>query len=123
MQYVLTVVVSDPNLFIIPATISFAAVLFAAIIYSCFVFKEHGHLFHKDKLTCKSKKEDVEIEQSNQIEEGNSIPLEPIANTSSEPAAEETNQNLEQTSQPTPAEDEIMVEEITASIEQIDYSR
>ena len=70
-------------------------------------------------LVRKSKKQ----EGVAQIEEGTSIPLEPIASTSSKPVAEEITQNLGETSQPTPAEEEIMVEEITASIEQIDYSR
>jgi hypothetical protein len=50
VQYLLTVVVSNPQLFVIPAAISFAAVAIASITYSCFVFKEHGHLFHKNKL-------------------------------------------------------------------------
>ena len=89
--------------------------------YSFFVFKEHGHLFHKEKLICKSEEyeENAEIEQGNQIEGGTSIPLEPITNTPTEqPAAEEAAQNLGETSRQIPAE-----EEITASVQQDDYSR
>src|SRR3954463_1610797 len=94
MQYVLTVVVSNPQLFIIPTAISFFAVAIAAIIYSCFVFKEHGHLFHKNKLKELPSKTGEKMstlfldlihkkekqKETAQIEEGDGIELETINN-------------------------------------------
>ena len=135
VQYTLTVIVSNPQLFIIPAAISFAAVAIAAIIYSFFVFKEHGHLFHKEKLKDIPSKSSKKIstffldltnrnkKEIAQIEEVPDIPLETIASTSSEPVAEEITQNLGETFRQIPAEEEIIEEEITASVQQDDYSR
>ncbi|KAL7329919.1 hypothetical protein PS15p_204929 [Mucor circinelloides] len=48
-QYVLTAIVSDPNDFIIPATVSLSAVFAASISYTVFVKQERGHLFHIKK--------------------------------------------------------------------------
>ncbi|CAO3646608.1 unnamed protein product [Cunninghamella echinulata] len=48
-QYTLTMIISDPKLFSIPATISFLAVLSATLIYTAFVKKERGHVFHLHK--------------------------------------------------------------------------
>jgi iron-regulated transporter 1 len=45
-QYVLTAIVSDPKDFVIPATVSLAAVVVASISYSIFVRQVRGHLFH-----------------------------------------------------------------------------
>lgn len=45
-QYVLTAIVSDPKDFIIPASISFGAVVCASISYTYFVKQERGHLMH-----------------------------------------------------------------------------
>ncbi|KAG0037443.1 hypothetical protein BGZ82_002493 [Podila clonocystis] len=50
LQYVLTIVVSDPAKFIIPASISTGSIVGAAIIYTWFVWKDRGHLLHPLKL-------------------------------------------------------------------------
>jgi iron-regulated transporter 1 len=50
LQYVLTIVVSDPAEFLIPASISAGAIVGAAIIYTWFVWRDRGHLFHRLKL-------------------------------------------------------------------------
>lgn len=50
LQYVLTIVVSDPSMFIIPACVSLGFIVTAAVIYSYFVWRDRGHLFHKLKL-------------------------------------------------------------------------
>ncbi|KAG0305886.1 hypothetical protein BGZ98_003363 [Dissophora globulifera] len=50
LQYGLTIVVSDPAKFIIPASISSGSILGAAIIYTWFVWKDRGHLLHPLKL-------------------------------------------------------------------------
>lgn len=49
-QYVLTAVVSDPNDFIIPASVSLCAVVAASISYTYFVKQERGHLLHIKKI-------------------------------------------------------------------------
>lgn len=48
-QFVLIAIVSDPNDFIIPATVSLGAVVAASISYTVFVKQERGHLFHIKK--------------------------------------------------------------------------
>ncbi|CAO3628735.1 unnamed protein product [Cunninghamella blakesleeana] len=48
-QYVLTMIISDPKLFFIPAIISFLSVFLAALTYTFFVKKERGHIFHLHK--------------------------------------------------------------------------
>ncbi|KAF9124733.1 hypothetical protein BGW39_007938 [Mortierella sp. 14UC] len=50
LQYVLTIVVSDPGLFVIPASISVGCIVGAAVIYTWFVWKDRGHLLHHIKL-------------------------------------------------------------------------
>lgn len=50
LQYVLTIIVSDPAQFIIPASISAGSIVGAAIIYTWFVWKDRGHLLHPLKL-------------------------------------------------------------------------
>jgi len=50
LQYVLTMIVSDPEKFILPASISAGAVVLAAILYTGFVWKDRGHLLHALKL-------------------------------------------------------------------------
>ncbi|KAF9308329.1 hypothetical protein BG003_011266 [Podila horticola] len=50
LQYVLTIIVSDPAKFIIPASISTGLIVGAAIIYTWFVWKDRGHLLHPLKL-------------------------------------------------------------------------
>ncbi|KAK3806494.1 MAG: Ferroporti-1 [Linnemannia gamsii] len=50
LQYVLTIIVSDPAQFIIPASISTGSIVEAAIIYTWFVWKDRGHLLHPLKL-------------------------------------------------------------------------
>ncbi|KAF9345895.1 hypothetical protein BGX26_002632 [Mortierella sp. AD094] len=50
LQYVLTIVVSDPAKFIIPASISTASIAGAATIYTWFVWRDRGHLLHSLKL-------------------------------------------------------------------------
>lgn len=50
LQYVLTIVVSDPSNFIIPACVSRGFIVAVAVIYSYVVWKDRGHLFHKLKL-------------------------------------------------------------------------
>ncbi|KAF9178409.1 hypothetical protein BGZ51_007535 [Haplosporangium sp. Z 767] len=50
LQYVLTIVVPDPSMFIIPACVSLGFIVAAAMIYSHFVWRDRGHLFHKLKL-------------------------------------------------------------------------
>ncbi|KAF9978160.1 hypothetical protein BGZ73_003541 [Actinomortierella ambigua] len=50
LQYVLTLVVSDPSLFVIPASISLGFIVVAALVYTYVVWKNRGHLFHKLKL-------------------------------------------------------------------------
>ncbi|KAG0328322.1 hypothetical protein BGZ99_005675 [Dissophora globulifera] len=50
LQYVLTIVVSDPAKFIIPASISSGSILGAALIYTWFVWRDRGHLLHPLKL-------------------------------------------------------------------------
>ncbi|KAF9272891.1 hypothetical protein BGZ68_001996 [Mortierella alpina] len=46
LQFALTVVVSDPAQFIVPASVSLSATIGAAIIYTLFVWKDRGHLLH-----------------------------------------------------------------------------
>ncbi|KAF9945100.1 hypothetical protein BGZ70_004043 [Mortierella alpina] len=46
LQFALTIAVSDPARFIIPASISLSATAGAAIIYTLFVWKDRGHLLH-----------------------------------------------------------------------------
>ncbi|KAG9321869.1 hypothetical protein KVV02_002205 [Mortierella alpina] len=46
LQFSLTIAVSDPARFIIPASISLSATVGAAIIYTLFVWKDRGHLLH-----------------------------------------------------------------------------
>ncbi|KAF9432598.1 hypothetical protein BGZ76_010580 [Entomortierella beljakovae] len=46
MQYVLTIVTPNPAEFIIPASISAGSIVGAAIVYSIFVYRDRGHLFH-----------------------------------------------------------------------------
>ncbi|KAF9359653.1 hypothetical protein BGX26_011807 [Mortierella sp. AD094] len=50
LGYVLTIVVSDPAKFIIPASISTGLIIVSAIIYTWFVWKDRGHLLHRLKL-------------------------------------------------------------------------
>ncbi|KAF9114849.1 hypothetical protein BGX27_009597 [Mortierella sp. AM989] len=50
LQYVLTIVVSDPANFIIPASISTGLIVGSAVIYTWFVWKDRGHLIHHLKL-------------------------------------------------------------------------
>ncbi|KAF9279242.1 hypothetical protein BGZ74_002904 [Mortierella antarctica] len=50
LQYVLTIIISDPAKFIIPASISTGSVIVAAFIYTWFVWKDRGHLLHPLKL-------------------------------------------------------------------------
>ncbi|KAF9372682.1 hypothetical protein CPB97_001083 [Podila verticillata] len=50
LQYVLTIAVPDPRMFIIPASISLGFITGAAVIYSYFVWRDRGHLIHKLKL-------------------------------------------------------------------------
>ncbi|KAF9159710.1 hypothetical protein DFQ26_006274 [Actinomortierella ambigua] len=50
LQYVLTIVVSDPRLFIVPASVSLGFIVAAAVVYSSVAWRERGHLFHKLKL-------------------------------------------------------------------------
>lgn len=50
LQYVLTIVVSDPSKFIIRASISAGSIVGAALIYTWFVWKDRGHLIHLLKL-------------------------------------------------------------------------
>ncbi|KAF9429877.1 hypothetical protein BGZ94_009139 [Podila epigama] len=50
LQFVLTIVVSDPAQFIIPASISAGAIVGAAMIYTWFVWKDRGHLLHPLKF-------------------------------------------------------------------------
>ncbi|KAG0284652.1 hypothetical protein BGZ96_010988 [Linnemannia gamsii] len=47
---VLTIIVSDPAQFIIPASISAGSIVGAAIIYTWFVWKDRGHSLHPLKL-------------------------------------------------------------------------
>ncbi|KAF9954585.1 hypothetical protein BGZ72_004473 [Mortierella alpina] len=46
LQFALTIAVSDPAHFIIPASVSLSATVGAAIIYTVFVWKDRGHLLH-----------------------------------------------------------------------------
>ncbi|KAF9571744.1 hypothetical protein EC968_000190 [Mortierella alpina] len=46
LQFALTIAVSDPAQFIIPASISLSATVGAALIYTLFVWKDRGHLLH-----------------------------------------------------------------------------
>ena len=50
LQYVLTIVWSDPAVFVIPASISVGVVVAAAGVYTGFVWKDRGHLLHHIKL-------------------------------------------------------------------------
>ncbi|KAG0375936.1 hypothetical protein BGX24_008479 [Mortierella sp. AD032] len=50
LQYVLTIVVSDPAMFVVPASISVGCIVGAAVIYTWFVWKDRGHLLHHIKL-------------------------------------------------------------------------
>lgn len=50
LQYVLTIAVSDPAKFIIPASISVGSIFGSAFVYAWFVWKDRGHLFHRLKL-------------------------------------------------------------------------
>ncbi|KAF9080388.1 hypothetical protein BGX23_002233 [Mortierella sp. AD031] len=50
LQFVLTIVVSDPAKFIIPASISVGSIFGAAVFYTWFVWKDRGHLIHRLKL-------------------------------------------------------------------------
>ncbi|KAG0082482.1 hypothetical protein BGZ93_000230 [Podila epicladia] len=50
LQFVLTIVVSDPSMFIIPACVSLSFIVAAAVIYTYVVWRDRGHLFHKLKL-------------------------------------------------------------------------
>ncbi|KAF8927236.1 Ferroporti-1 [Dissophora ornata] len=50
LQYVLTIVVSDPGMFLIPASISTGSIVVAAVIYTWFVWRDRGHLIHRIKL-------------------------------------------------------------------------
>jgi iron-regulated transporter 1 len=46
LQFILTIIVSNPEDFFIPSIISLLAVLCSSLIFSYFVFKERGHLLH-----------------------------------------------------------------------------
>ncbi|KAF9137720.1 hypothetical protein BG015_002631 [Linnemannia schmuckeri] len=50
LQYVLTIVWSDPKVFVVPASISVGVVVAAAGVYTGFVWKDRGHLLHHIKL-------------------------------------------------------------------------
>jgi iron-regulated transporter 1 len=50
LQFVLTIVWSDPGLFVIPAGISVGVIVGAAVVYTGFVWKDRGHLLHHIKL-------------------------------------------------------------------------
>ncbi|KAH7055177.1 Ferroporti-1 [Linnemannia elongata] len=50
LQYVLTIVWSDPAMFVVPASISVGVVVAAAGVYTGFVWKDRGHLLHHIKL-------------------------------------------------------------------------
>lgn len=50
LQYLATIIWSDPSMFYIPATISFAFVAMAAVVFSWYGKKTRGHLFHFHKL-------------------------------------------------------------------------
>ena len=50
LQYVLTIAVSDPAKFIVPASISVGSIFGSAFVYAWFVWKDRGHLFHRLKL-------------------------------------------------------------------------
>ncbi|KAF9201132.1 hypothetical protein BGZ49_008645 [Haplosporangium sp. Z 27] len=50
LSYVLTIVVSDPSKFIIPASISTGLIVLSAIIFTRFVWMDRGHLIHRVKF-------------------------------------------------------------------------
>ncbi|KAF9133222.1 hypothetical protein BGX30_012383 [Mortierella sp. GBA39] len=50
LQYVLTIVWSDPAVFVVPTGISVGVVVAAAGVYTGFVWKDRGHLLHHIKL-------------------------------------------------------------------------
>ncbi|KAF9548467.1 hypothetical protein EC957_006280 [Mortierella hygrophila] len=50
LQYVLTIVWSDPAVFVVPTGISVGVVVAAAGVYTGFVWKDRGHLLHRIKL-------------------------------------------------------------------------
>lgn len=46
LQFILTMIISDPNNFFIPSFILLLAVLSSSIIYTYYVYKQRGHLLH-----------------------------------------------------------------------------
>ncbi|KAI8577891.1 hypothetical protein K450DRAFT_249796 [Umbelopsis ramanniana AG] len=50
LAYATTIIWSSPDLFYIPATISFAMVAFAAIVFTVYVKQQRGHVIHAKRL-------------------------------------------------------------------------
>ena len=46
LQFILTMIISDPNKFFIPSFVSLLSVLASSIIYTYYVYKQRGHLLH-----------------------------------------------------------------------------
>jgi len=49
-QFILTMIWSDPLVYYIPCTLSFACVVMGAIVYSVHVARMRGHLFHYQRI-------------------------------------------------------------------------
>ncbi|KAG0263965.1 hypothetical protein BG011_007686 [Mortierella polycephala] len=72
-QFFLTMIWSNPDKYFIPCTLSFVCIVFGALVYSTYVIRMRGHLFHSRRKTSAASPclttDNPELEQSGQMED------------------------------------------------------